>query len=95
MKWGVTMTGAEFRQTLKDLGFNQSSFTRRLIALGDPRSYPTLLRSVQNYAAGASPLPGEMIVILGLMQRYAGARGPADTIKAGRPRKVQAEATAA
>lgn len=85
---GTRMTDADFCQRLTQLGFNQSSFTRRLIALGDPRSFATLLRSVQNYAAGASSVPGEMAVILNLMERYAAVRGRPTEIKRGRPPKA-------
>lgn len=81
------MPELNFRQELADLGFNQSSFTRRLIELGDPRPFATLLRSVQNYAIGTSSLPGEMVVILGLMRRYAAVRGRQTEVKRGRPAK--------
>jgi hypothetical protein len=88
------MAELNFRQELAELGFNQSSFTRRLIELGDPRPFATLLRSVQNYAIGTSSLPGEMVVILGLMRRYAAVRGRQGQTEVKRGRKPKAASAA-
>lgn len=63
------MTDAEFRAALERLGFNQSTFARRLQALGDPRSFQTILRSVSNWCRGAVAVPGEMCVVLTLLQQ--------------------------
>lgn len=80
------MTDQDFRSCLTALGFNQSSFARRLIELGDPRSFSTILRSVTNHACGVTGVPGEMVVILRLMERYPAIRGAPSARKAGRPR---------
>ena len=63
------MTDAEFRAALERLGFNQSSFARYLIDNGDPRTFRTLLRSVSNWCRGIYPVPGEIHVVLTLLQR--------------------------
>jgi hypothetical protein len=81
------MTDQEFRGLLEDMGFNQSSFARRLIELGDPRSFETALRSIANYARGASGVPAEMVVVLRVMERWPAVRGKPVTRGAGRPRK--------
>lgn len=87
------MTDREFRERLAALGFNQSSFARRLIELGDPRSFAAVLRSVANYATGATGVPGEMAVILTLLARDpAVARSTAPARRAGRPRKPAPDA---
>jgi len=81
------MTDQEFREALESLGFNQSSFARRMIELGDPRSFETALRTISNYARGASGVPAEMEVVLRAMERFPAFRGQPLTRGAGRPRK--------
>jgi len=63
------MTNTEFRAALERLGFNQSSFARQLIELGDPRPFATIIRNISNYCRGATSVPGEMCVILYLLER--------------------------
>jgi hypothetical protein len=62
------MSAEEFRAALKRLGFNQSTFARRLIELGDPRSFSAVIRNISNYCRGATSVPGEMSVILTLLE---------------------------
>lgn len=81
------MTDADFRQLLTTLGFNQASFVRRLIELGDPRPAVTLRRNVQNYWQGNTNVPGEMVIILRLMAALPAVRGTPTTRGRGRPRK--------
>jgi len=84
------MTDQEYCARLAAWGFSQSAFARRLIALGDPRSFPTVLRSVSNQATGAVGVSAEMTVILTLMERYPAIRGVPEVRAAGRPRKAAA-----
>lgn len=84
------MTAEEFRARLTALGFNQSSFARRLIELGDPRSFSTLLRSIANYAAGNTSVPAEIVVILNLMGTHRRVRGAVETRGPGRPARKDA-----
>jgi hypothetical protein len=84
---GFSMASTQdFRARLERIGLNQSSFARMLIELGDPRSFSTVLRSIANYATGATAVPAEMIVILNLIERYR-VRTP-EQRKAGRPAKA-------
>lgn len=83
------MTNAEFAQWLERQGYDQSSFARTLIELGDPRSFTAVVRLVNNQARGETKVSGEMAVICRLMER-ARVKAPAPR-RAGRPRKVAAE----
>jgi hypothetical protein len=87
------LTEQEFRNRLTQLGFNQSSFARRLIELGDPRSFTTVLRSIANYATGVTSVPGELVVVLNLMGGSAAARGASGTRGPGRPRRLASPAS--
>lgn len=62
------MTVDEFRAALAPLGLNQSSFARRLLELGYPASARQVLRRVQRWVDPRTPLPGEAVVIIRLMQ---------------------------
>jgi hypothetical protein len=62
----------EFRARIAALGFNQSSFARRMIELGDDRGEKTILRSIQRMASGDARVSGEMRALLGLMERTVG-----------------------
>jgi hypothetical protein len=72
---GERMSGQEFRKRLAALGFSQTAFARRLVELGDPRSVEQVLRSISNYASGATKVPGFVMVILNLMDASDAARG--------------------
>ena len=56
---------------LEKLNLSQSAFTRRLQELGDPRTFPTILRSVSNQCRGATSVSGEMMVIITLLLAQA------------------------
>ena len=60
---------ADFRASLDRLGFSQSAFAREMQALGDPRSFPTILRSVSNWCRGETAVPGEVWVVITLLGR--------------------------
>lgn len=65
-----------FRAALDRLGLSQSGLARLMRELGDPRSQPTLLRSVSNWCTGATAVPGEMWVVIRLLERQRpGVRG--------------------
>jgi hypothetical protein len=61
-------TGPEFRTWLERSDLTQSGLARLMREMGDPRSQPTLLRSISNWATGATALPGEMHVLMRLLQ---------------------------
>jgi hypothetical protein len=86
---GSGMSGQEFRKRLAALGFSQTAFARRLVELGDPRSVEQVLRSISNYASGATKVPGFVIVILNLMDASDAARGEVSGRRMGRPKKGQ------
>ena len=58
-----------FRAELDRRGFSQSSFARFLHEHGDPRTVPTILRSVANWARDVTPVPGEVRVIFRLLDK--------------------------
>jgi hypothetical protein len=58
---------AEFRAELDRLALSQSGLARLMRELGDPRSTPTILRSVSNWCRGAVAVPGEMWVVIRLL----------------------------
>lgn len=62
------MTVDEFRAALAPLGLNQSSFARRLLELGYPGKINSAMRRVRLWVDPRTPLPGEAIVIIRLMQ---------------------------
>ena len=61
------MNEQDFAATIKRLGYSQSSLARKMHELGDPRSVPTILRSIANYHRGIHSVPGEMVVLLKLL----------------------------
>jgi hypothetical protein len=63
------MSGADFAKVIASKGYSQSSLARKLHALGDPRSVPTILRSISNYCRGVTAVPGEMVALLTLLPR--------------------------
>lgn len=63
-------TDAErFRDSLDDLGLNQSGLAGLMTELGDSREMKTILRSIQRMAGSEARLSGEMHVILTLLSR--------------------------
>jgi hypothetical protein len=64
-----TQALAEFRSALEELGLSQTGLASRMIALGDYRKQEAILRSIQRIAAGESRVPGEMQVVMKLLQR--------------------------
>ncbi len=58
-----------FREALGRLGLSQSGLARLMRELGDPRSEPTILRSVANWCRGVYAVPGEMWVVIRLLER--------------------------
>jgi hypothetical protein len=84
------MTRDEFRRRIEALGFSQSSLARRMIELGDSRTFAAVLRSVSNYATGVTGVPGEIGVILTLLERDPGARISVAPVRGpGRPRRLR------
>jgi hypothetical protein len=63
----------EFNAELTALGLSQSALARRMHELGDPRSVPTILRSVSNWCRGVVAVPGEMWVVVRLLAERARA----------------------
>lgn len=63
------MDAAEFRAALGRLGLSQSGLARLMRELGDPRSEPTILRSVANWCRGVYAVPGEMWVVIRLLEQ--------------------------
>lgn len=63
----------EFNAELTALGLSQSALARRMHELGDPRSVPTILRSVSNWCRGVVAVPGEMWVVVRLLAERNGA----------------------
>ncbi len=66
------MNADTFRAELSALGLSQSGLARLMRELGDPRSHPTLLRSVSNWCRGVVAVPGEMWVVIRLLSERAG-----------------------
>lgn len=64
---------ADFNAQLTALGLSQSALARRMHELGDPRSVPTILRSVSNWSRGFVAVPGEMWVVIRLLADREGA----------------------
>jgi hypothetical protein len=62
-----SMTADEFRISIERIGLTQSSLARRMQALGDPRTFPTILRSISNQVRGVSAVSGEMCVVMNLL----------------------------
>ena len=60
---------AKFWAALRRLCLSQNGFTRLLHVLGDPRRIPTILRSIANWAPGVTAVPGQVWVILRLLER--------------------------
>lgn len=58
-----------FRQTLEQLGENQSSLARLMKRHGDDRQPATILRNIQRMATGEARVSGEMRVLLNFMLR--------------------------
>lgn len=58
---------AAFRAELDRLALSQSSLAHLMHELGDPRSPPTILRSVSNWCRGVVAVPGEMWVVIRLL----------------------------
>lgn len=71
----------EFRTFLADIGETQTSFSRRMTDMGDPRGPRTLLRIIQRMALGESKISGEMYVIMNLLRQ-----GNADMARKSRSR---------
>jgi hypothetical protein len=63
------MTSDEFRIAIERIGLTQSSLARRMQALGDPRPFPTILRTISNQVRGVSAVSGEMCVVMCLLQK--------------------------
>ena len=64
---------AEFRAAIARLGLSQSGLARKMRELGDPRSMSTILRSIANWCRGETGVPGEMWVVITLLEREAKA----------------------
>jgi hypothetical protein len=58
-----------FRADLDRLGLSQRALAAKMRALGDARSFDTLLRSVQRMATGEARVSGEMQVIMTMLLR--------------------------
>lgn len=70
---------AAFRDAIRQIGLSQSGLARTMRGLGDPRSQPTLLRSISNWCRGKSSVPGEMWVVLRLLhERPTKTKEPSD-----------------
>jgi len=68
--WESHATSADgFRERIDALGFTQSSLAREMQRLGDPRPWKTILRNISNWARGATDVPGEMWVVLHLLEK--------------------------
>jgi hypothetical protein len=63
------MDDFDFRAALEGRGFSQAGFARFLKEHGDPRSVPTILRSVANWARNVNPPPGEIRVVFALLDK--------------------------
>ncbi|WP_428483988.1 hypothetical protein [Rhodopila sp.] len=62
------MTNVDFRNALGRLGLSQSALARVMRQLGDPRGQMTLLRSISNWCRGETAVPGEMWVVIRLLE---------------------------
>jgi hypothetical protein len=62
-------TDRDFNVELDMLGLSQSGLARLMKELGDPRSFPTILRSVSNWCRGVTAVPGEAWVMVTLLAR--------------------------
>lgn len=71
------MSAAAFRDRLDRLGLSQSALAREMARQGDPRPVPTILRSISNWARAEYAVPGEMWVVLTLMEHLMEADGTA------------------
>ena len=70
-----------FRAALGRLGLSQSGLARLMRGLGDPRSETTILRSVANWSRGVYAVPGEMWVIIRLLEQERASAVPAKYIR--------------
>jgi hypothetical protein len=70
-------TPSDFVAALARMGFSQSGFARFLKTVGDDRTEPTILRSIQRMAAGHSRVSGEMRALIGILERVGEALTPA------------------
>ena len=66
---------AAFREALVDLNLSQRALAAKMKALGDQRSFDTILRGVQRTATGEARVSGEMqVVMTQLVRERARAR---------------------
>jgi hypothetical protein len=61
-------TPYDLRAEIEALGFNQSSFARRLQELGDNRPIKSIIRSVQRMVSGEARVGGETRGVVGLLE---------------------------
>lgn len=60
---------ADFRAAIDELQLSQRALAAKMSALGDKRSFDTILRGVQRMATGKARVSGEMQVILTQLRR--------------------------
>jgi len=60
---------AAFSAAIEALGDTQAKLAERMVALGDHRSFASILRSIQRMSSGEARVSGEMRVIVELLQR--------------------------
>ena len=58
-----------FRLDIEALGLSQRALASKMKALGDPRTFDTILRGIQRMATGDARVSGEMQVIMTLLRR--------------------------
>lgn len=63
----MSAEASDFRAELDRLALSQTALARLMRELGDPRSVPTILRSVSNWCRGVVSVPGEMWVVIRLL----------------------------
>lgn len=67
------MTAYNLQAALDEIGMNQTDLVRFMRKHGDDRPHETIRRTVGNWCRGATRVPGEMRVLVRILQERQGA----------------------